>query len=390
MERKVITIQEDVSPSLERVKVLSWNILCERYATQAVYGYTPTSALAWDYRRDLILEEIRRRDADILCLQEVNTEAMREDFGPELAKEDYRGIHWPRSKAKTMAEKDAIAVDGCAIFFKQSKYICLDKQLIDFGNIAINRPDMKNQHDIFNRVMPKDNIAILGFFESRQTGARMIVVNAHLAWEGTLNDVKIIQTAIIMEFVTKQAEKYARWPAVKDKRMISIPTGDDEADARKEPMPEPGPSQEYRNNTDIPLFVCGDYNSPADSGVNQLLSTGHLAPDYPDLVNHHYGTFTRDGIEHPFSLRSAYQHLDGTVDALPFTNYTPTFADCIDYIWYSTNTLEVVELVGPPDPQYLKRVPGFPNYHFPSDHIQLVSEFVIKPRKDKKGNNVST
>ncbi len=203
--RKPVVVQEDVSANLERVKVFSWNILCERYATSQTYGYTPSDALAWEYRRDLILEEIRRRDADFLCLQEVTTEALRETFAPELAKDDYKAIHWPRSKAKTMSERDAAIVDGCAIFFRGSKFILLDKQLIDFQNIAINRPDMKSQHDIFNRVMPKDNIAIVGFFESRRTGARMIIVNAHLAWEGTLADVKIVQTALIMDFVTRQA-----------------------------------------------------------------------------------------------------------------------------------------------------------------------------------------
>ncbi len=169
--------------------------------------------------------------------------------------------------------------------------------------------------------------------------------------------------------------------------MIEIPNSvatEDQILAR-EALPEPAPSQEYRNNTDIPLFVCGDYNSIEGSGVNELLSTGHLSGDHEELARYRYGNFTLHGIEHPFNLRSAYQHLQGTPDELLFTNYTPGFADVIDYIWYSTNTLEVVELLGPPDTQYLKRVPGFPNYHFPADHIQIMADFVIKARKDKKG-----
>lgn len=342
--------------------------------------------MSWDYRKESIIQEIRDRDADFLCLQEVSTDAFREFFSPELAQDDYKGIHWPRSKAKTMSEKDANAVDGCAIFYKGSKFILLDKQLIDFAAIAINRPDMKTQHDIFNRVMPKDNIAITGFFESRHTGARLIVVNAHLAWEAYLADVKVVQTAIIMEFVTKLAEKYARWPPCKDKKMIQIPasvTEDGLPDKRKD-LPEPAPSQEYRNNTDIPTLVCGDFNSVKDSAPYDLLSQGRLPPDHKELQPYQYGSFTRDGIEHPFSLRSAYVHIEKTPDELPFTNYTPGFADVIDYIWYSTNTLEVVELLGPPDRQHLKRVPGFPNYHFPADHIQIMAEFVIKARKDRR------
>lgn len=380
--RKMIAVQEDVPPSLEKIKVFSWNILCDKYATPQTYGYTPTAALNWDYRKGCILDELRDRDADFLALQEVSTDAFKEDLSPELAQMDYKGVHWPKSRAKTMSEKDALTVDGCAVFYKQSKFILLDKQLIEFATIAINRPDMKNQHDVFNRVMPKDNIAVICFFESRLTGARIILVNVHLTWDLALADVKVIQTGILMEHVTKLAEKYARLPALKEKKMITIPRADD-AEAPP-PQADPGPSQEYRSNTDIPLLVCGDFNSTEDSSVWELMSMGRVPPDHLELGNYQYGSFTRDGIEHPFSLRDAYAHFKNTPDELPFTNYTPGFSGTIDYIWYSANTLEVVDLLGPPDANYLKRIPAFPNWHYPADHIQIMSEFVIKSRKDKK------
>jgi CCR4-NOT transcription complex subunit 6 len=382
--RKDIVIQEDVAPHLERVKVFSWNILCAKFATGSQYGYTPSGALSWDYRKQEILDEMRIRDADILCLQEMSTDVYREFFTPELAKNDYRGIHWPRPKAKTMSEKDAGGVDGCAVFYKASKFILLDKHLVDYATIAINRPDMKTQHDIFNRVMPKDNIGIICLFESRATGARMIVACTHLAWEPTLADVKLVQTAILMENVTRLAEKYVHLGAIKDKKNMHVPLSFDDGPDKRKDLPEPAPSQEYRSNTEIPLFVCGDYNSTKNSSVYEFLSTGRVAPDHKELKPYQYGTLTRDGADHPFSLRSAYQHLKGTPDELTFTNYTPNFQEEIDYIWYSTNTLEVVSLLGPPDPSYLKRVPGFPHYHFPADHIQILAEFTIKPRKEKK------
>jgi CCR4-NOT transcription complex subunit 6 len=386
--RKTIIIEQDISPQLERVKVFTWNILCDKYATTQVYGYTPAQALNWEYRKQIIMEEIVERDADILCLQEMASDVYGSFFTPALSGHDYRGIHWPRPKAKTMSEKDAAGVDGCAVFWKQSKFILLDKQLIDYANLAINRPDMKSQHDIFNRVMPKDNIGIICLFESRATGARMIVACTHLAWEPTLADVKLVQTAILMENITRMAEKYALMPAVRDKKNVQVPRFSEEGENgqvfKTRELPEPAPSQDYRSNTDIPLFVCGDYNSTAESSVYEFLSKGRVAPDHPELAPYQYGSFTRDGIEHPFSLRSAYAPLNGTPDEMSFTNYVPGFAEVIDYIWYSTNTLEVISLLGPPDRQYLKRVPGFPHYHFPADHIQLLAEFKLKPRKDKK------
>lgn len=380
----MIPIQEDVNESQERIKVFSWNILCDKYATSQQYGYTPTQALDWEYRKECILNELADRDADFLTLQEVSTDAFKESLSAPLARMDYKGVHWPKTRYRTMPEKEAQSVDGCAVFYKQSKFILLDRQSIEFASIAINRPDMKNQHDVFNRVMPKDNIAVVCLFESRLTGARIILVNAHLTWEVTLADVKVIQTGILMEQVTKLAEKYARWPAVKDKKMITIPRGEDEDTEEPPPQAEPAPSQEYRTNTEIPLLVCGDFNSTEDSAVYDLLSKGHVPPDHPELVDHQYGSFTRDGIEHPFSLRDSYFPTKNTADQMPFTNYTPGFTDVIDYIWYSNNSLEVVSVLGPPDMDYLSRIPAFPYWHFPADHIQIMSEFVIKSRKESK------
>ena len=48
------------------------------------------------------------------------------------------------------------------------------------------------------------------------------------------------------------------------------------------------------------------------------------------------------GMSHPFKLKSAYN----TPEELSFTNYTPSFSGIIDYIWYSTNSLVVRELLG--------------------------------------------
>jgi CCR4-NOT transcription complex subunit 6 len=48
---------------------MCYNILCEKYATPQQYGYTPTWALEWDYRKDLLLQEMLNYSADIICLQ---------------------------------------------------------------------------------------------------------------------------------------------------------------------------------------------------------------------------------------------------------------------------------------------------------------------------------
>ena len=124
-DREIRTISEAKTVSgngaPETFSVMSYNTLCDKYATQTQYGYTPQYVLAWENRRSIILQELLGRDADVLCLQEIDTESYHDFFRPSLARQDYRGVFWPKTRAKTMADKEAKSVDGCAIFYKNHK-----------------------------------------------------------------------------------------------------------------------------------------------------------------------------------------------------------------------------------------------------------------------------
>ncbi|KAJ5168182.1 Glucose-repressible alcohol dehydrogenase transcriptional effector [Penicillium canariense] len=361
----------------EKITVLSYNTLCDSSATQSHYGYAPSRVLSWEFRRELILNELRSHSSDIVCLQEVDQGSYNNFFREQLAYNDYKGVYWPRGRAMGMQEEDAKMVDGCAIFFKGSKYILLDKQLINFGQTAVRRPDAKGQDDIYNRLWQKDHIAVVVFLENRQTGARFMVVNAHLYWDPAFKDVKLIQTAILMEEITKLSDGYAKWPACMDKTAFRF--SEAESGPENTPVAEPAPSMEYTSGDQIPLLMCGDFNSNPGSAAYNLIANGHLPEEHPDLEKRLYGNLSRVGMTHPFKLKSAY----GSIGELSFTNYTPDFKDILDYIWFSSNTLHVSALLGEVDKEYLRRVPGFPNFHFPSDHVALFAEFTVKGKKGK-------
>ena len=57
-----------------------------------------------------------------IFLQEVETDQFFNFFLPELKRDGYDGIFSPKSRARTMTEVDRKHVDGCAIFFRTSKY----------------------------------------------------------------------------------------------------------------------------------------------------------------------------------------------------------------------------------------------------------------------------
>jgi CCR4-NOT transcription complex subunit 6 len=254
---------------------------------------------------------------------------------------------------------------------------------------------MKGEEDIYNRVMPKDNVAVVTFLEDRLTGSRLIVVNAHLHWDQMYKDVKVIQVAVLMEQIGKLSETYASWPPLKEseKKLFRYsngdsPDGDGPASSpeAQADLPQPKPSLTYTDPLSIPLLICSDLNSLPDSGPYELISEGYLPASHADLENRRYGNFTRDGIRHPFQLKSAY----AAVGELPFTNYVSNFTGTVDYIWYSSASLQVRALLGQVDPEYISRVPGFPNMHFPSDHVSLMSEFGFKHQRRPMGGGNTT
>lgn len=338
--------------------VLSYNILCKKYATAQMYGYTPSWALDWDYRKEFILQEILSYSADICCLQEVETGEFDDYFAPKLRQNSYEGIFWPKSRAKTMREDERVRVDGCATFINSQVYQIVDKRLIEFNQIALQRPDFKKTEDIFNRVMTKDNIASIVMLEHRKTGAKLMVANAHMHWDPEFRDVKMVQAAVLMEQLEAAGEAFAkRAPQVALEAGVSAPT--------------------YASGKDVPTVICGDFNSTPDSGVYEFLSHGLAPGNHEDFMNHTYGTYTSEGLCHGYALRSAYQQ----IGELPFTNYTPGFRGTIDYIWYTSNSLAASGLLGEVDAGYLSRVVGFPNAHFPSDHVCILAEFKMPPRR---------
>jgi len=55
--------------------------------------------------------------------QEVETEQFHSFFQPELESDGYSGIFSAKSRARTMSENERKHVDGCAIFYRTSKYV---------------------------------------------------------------------------------------------------------------------------------------------------------------------------------------------------------------------------------------------------------------------------
>ncbi|KAJ1537262.1 Glucose-repressible alcohol dehydrogenase transcriptional effector [Nowakowskiella sp. JEL0078] len=378
--------------------VFCYNTLCEKYATPQAYGYTPSWALAWDYRKENLLNEINAYNPDICCLQEVEWGQYEDFFRENLHQQDYDSVYFPKSRARTMSEYERRSVDGCVIFFKTTKFTLIEKDVLEFQQIAMSKPEFRKSEEVLNRVMMKDNIAVVTLLENKETHERILVANAHLHWDPQYKDVKLVQTAMLVDELQKLADTYASLPLTKIAKQK-------QAILDLESVPS------------LPVMLCGDFNSLPNSGVYEYLSNATVPNDHEDFLGYQYAALSWAGpsrtknqyressdsdgeqanernlmstgrrnsnssvvsvgggaFTHRLQLKSAYSH----VNELDLTNLTPRFKGVIDYIWYSASSLEITGLLGGLDREYVQKVVGFPNWHFASDHIPLFASIRLR------------
>ncbi|KAF3815863.1 hypothetical protein GH733_015983, partial [Mirounga leonina] len=202
--------------------VMCYNVLCDKYATRQLYGYCPSWALNWDYRKKAIIQEILSCNADIISLQEVETEQYYSFFLVELKERGYNGFFSPKSRARTMSEQERKHVDGCAIFFKTEKFTLVQKHTVEFNQLAM--ANSEGSEAMLNRVMTKDNIGVAVLLELRKELIEMssgkphlgtekqliLVANAHMHWDPEYSDVKLVQTMMFLSEVKNIIDKASR------------------------------------------------------------------------------------------------------------------------------------------------------------------------------------
>ncbi|KAI4896532.1 hypothetical protein NFI96_015406, partial [Prochilodus magdalenae] len=351
--------------------VMCYNVLCDKYATRQLYGYCPTWALNWEYRKKAIMQEILSCNADIISLQEVETEQYYNFFLVELKGQGYDGFFSPKSRARTMSESDRKHVDGCAIFYKTDKFSVVQKHTVEFNQLAM--ANSEGSEAMLNRVMTKDNIGVAVLMEVRRemmeiTSGKslhgmekqlLLVANAHMHWDPEYSDVKLVQTMMFLSEVKNIVDKASR------SLKLSSVSGETNA---------------------IPLVLCADLNSLPDSGVVEFLSTGGVDCTHKDFKELRYSdsltNFNCNGkngssnsrITHGFKLKSAYEN-----GLMPYTNYTFDFKGIIDYIFYSEPQLNVLGVLGPLDTDWLleNNVVGCPHPYVPSDHFSLFAQLEL-------------
>ncbi|XP_023886026.1 carbon catabolite repressor protein 4 homolog 1 [Quercus suber] len=346
--------------------VLSYNILSDVYATNELYSYCPSWALSWPYRRQNLLREIVGYRADIVCLQEVQSDHYEEFFAPELDKHGYVGLY--KRKTNEVYIGNTNTIDGCATFFRRDRFSHVKKYEVEFNKAAQSWTDSQlpsaQKKTALNRLF-KDNVALIVVLEAKfsnqgadNPGKRQLlcVANTHVNVHQDLKDVKLWQVHTLL----KGLEKIAA-------------------------------------SADIPMLVCGDFNSVPGSAPHALLAMGKVDPLHPDLAADPLGILRPNSkLVHQLPLVSAYssfarmgvgigleqqrRRLDPTTNEPLFTNCTRDFIGTLDYIFYTADSLTVESLLELLDEESLRKDTALPSPEWSSDHIALLAEFRCMPR----------
>ncbi|KAJ0475641.1 putative poly(A)-specific ribonuclease [Helianthus annuus] len=346
--------------------VLSYNILSDTFATSDQFAYCPSWALSWPYRRQNLLREIVGYRADVVCLQEVQSDHFEEFFAPELDKHGYQALY--KKKTTEVFNGSIMTIDGCATFFRRDRFSHVKKYEVEFNKAAQSLTDAlvpsSQKKTALNRLV-KDNVALIVVLEAKfsnygvdNPGKRQLVcvANTHVNVQQDLKDVKLWQVHTLL----KGLEKIAA-------------------------------------SADIPMLVCGNFNSVPGSAPHALLAIGKVDPLHPDLAVDPLGILRpTTKLIHTLPLVSAYssfariggglgyeqqkKRVDPATNEPLFTNCTRDFIGTLDYIFYSADSLTVESLLELLDEDSLRKDTALPSPEWSSDHIALMAEFRCKPR----------
>jgi len=356
VKRALVTAKNTGGAGLgARFRIATYNVLAEIYATQQQYPYCDIWALSWDYRFQNIMREIIDANPDVVCLQEVQADHYENHLYAAMSEQGFEGVY----KQKTRQSMGlAGKVDGCALFWRRSKFHLVESYSIEFNELAQRQathlglnPRSEEGAAFLNR-LSKDNVAQLVVLElaqptlatrtNREPINQVCIANTHLYSNKDFPDVKLWQA----------------WQLLQELETFVMSRG-----------------------TNLPLMICGDFNSTPDTAVYDLLARQTVHPGHPD-VNIATGDDVPNvlpdpmSITHSFQLGSAYQTVLG--DEPIQTNYTVNFKGVLDYIWYSGQNLRPLSVAPIPDEHVLTRHgEALPSTEFSSDHIMLISDVQI-------------
>ncbi|XP_076659540.1 2',5'-phosphodiesterase 12 [Halictus rubicundus] len=317
----------------ESFRVTSYNILANVYSEtdlskDTLYPYCPQYALSMDYRKLLILKELIGYNADIICLQEVDSRVFENDLVRSLSVLNYNGVYNLKNDLR----------EGLAVFYNQDRFDILNSNC----SVMSHDTDLKGFNTVWSQIqnenvkqtfVNRNTIIQAVALRSKENPEILIVGNTHLYFRPVADHIRLLQAYYGLVYLQAFAEE----------------------------------TKLQNPDCNVSIVWCGDFNSTPENGVYQLMTQKYIPEDYADWKSCPEQFVENVTLKHNTNLSSAC----GTPE---FTNYTGCFSGCLDYIFYQTDYLKVEQVVPMPSVEELSLHTGLPSVVFPSDHISLCAD----------------
>ncbi|KAF7339397.1 Endo/exonuclease/phosphatase domain-containing protein [Mycena sanguinolenta] len=381
-----------------RVKLFSWNLLAQCLVRRELFP-TSGNALKGAQRQPMLHAEILVHDADILCLQEVDT---LDKLLPVLEAAQYNH-HYVAGPGKK---------HGCLVAFKKT-YTKLEERVIYYDDQHVRSEGDENTRR--GSSFRTRNIGSIVALKNMSNDDGVIVGTTHLFWHPKYTYERTRQAGILVREIVKFRSEFQldSWPCLlagdfnfsPDDPGYSLLVGDllsaeqcDRLESSRvvhisiDPTVPPtltGPPAEDEDSAVDPDRVITNARraAPADG----LLSDSELASLFPaaNVVRSAYDEGLRQhktmsSIGPTFGDRMSLPHTAKGYHEPEYTSYTHYWKTVLDYIFILTDRPVGVEgLLSPPPVKEL--VPGLPQKGIcGSDHISLCAEITFGSPKSRE------
>lgn len=368
-------------------RIATYNVLADAYAGQAwhrenLFAYCVPGVIDAPRRRQLILRDLLKINADLVGLQEV-------DSGQLAALTAFGARGWDHLYTR----KAGAAADGCALFWRRSRFqleaspleLRLGGSLDALKNVDPALLAAIRAHEPTNDVLAQVTTIAHGVIlrDLNAENRRMLVANTHLFYHPNANHIRLLQLHMLL---TELAYHVRVLEADGGGPVGVILLGD--LNARKGNF---GPSDvglppqaAYRLIRDGAIYATDSdwlHSSwrPEEwrSGKMQDAGSGETTAqpaDQSDTVSVCDGLglqgddaaeLLRLELRLPLPLIDPNGHVE-------VTNFTAGFQECLDYTLLDARVLGAARLIPPPPEERLRAETALPSTVFPSDHIPVV------------------
>lgn len=299
----------------------------------------PVEALKWTYRAPLILQEILRSGADIICMEEVDH--FHDFLNPQLEQKGFKGLFVEKRNSPCLEFTPNNGPDGCALFYRSSRLTLLKDQ-----ELVLDREDGTKSNQVAMMVLLQFSPDDSESSESDSKDDTSIPLEEQSSDKAKLEDPVATSTSAVLSTQTI-CVAVTHLKAKQHGRELRLAQG-------KHLLSE---IQSFAENH--PVIVCGDFNAPPDEPVYELFSNSSDSPlklkFSSSYVTPHYGN--KDPPLTSWKFRAAGE-----------SKYT------IDYVWFTPDTLKVDSIWTVPTEEEIGK-DGLPCPKYPSDHVSLCTCF---------------